>query len=507
MMNKNKVHNLFCLWALILTLVACTEENTVIHPNDGKEKCVTLSFSVGNADISRAPEAGWSTWNENKIEKVNMFIFHEDGTCVPFSGSATDLQGSSDTGDYTWQPAELTRDNIQVGDEIYVIANCNASELESVNSIDDLKKLSITGLQTPGKQDAFLMDGYKKIADGDLSGNQIAIDLKRAAAKIRLTFNSDSQADWKNTIGYSFRQYATKSTVLDLGEESYLEDPSLATYPEDDGKGNVHTVTANDLYTDNNDKTYLVLYSYANDWFDDQKDVHEEEPINNEKQTYIMLKAPYEGKEYYYKIPVNYRLPDFNDDIEIDPEKYKHLYRLQRNYIYDITVSIDHAGGTYLEPEEVSNLILKANPWNMEDVVVNYEDNLSYTSSGWGNTVLGYVNEDKTQVQINPKETAVLTFMINTPSGALWRATLSNYTDFQFEGPSSGVAYSDNKPVWQTIQIKAVHPDSDVRYETDLHVYADIGGITYEMDLTNPSDSEIKPSDNPVNYFTLIQSR
>ena len=370
-----------------------------------------------------------------------------------------------------------------------------------------MKQLSITGSRTPGKQEVFLMDGYKKIADGDLSGNQIAIDLKRAAAKIRLTFNSDSQADWKNTIGYSFRQYATKSTVLDLGEESYLEDPSLATYPEDDGKGNVHTVTANDLYTDNNDKTYLVLYSYANDWFDDQKDVHEEEPINDEKQTYIMLKAPYEGKEYYYKIPVNYRLPDFNDDIEIDPEKYKHLYRLQRNYIYDITVSIDHAGGTYLEPEEVSNLILKANPWNMEDVVVNYEDNLSYTSSGWGNTVLGYVNEDKTQVQINPKETAVLTFMINTPSGALWRATLSNYTDFQFEGPSSGVAYSDNKPVWQTIQIKAVHPDSDVRYETDLHVYADIGGITYEMDLTNPSDSEIKPSDNPVNYFTLIQSR
>ncbi|MBU3807185.1 MAG: DUF4906 domain-containing protein [Candidatus Phocaeicola faecipullorum] len=506
MMNKNKVHNLFCLWALILTLVACTEENTVIHPNDGKEKCVTLSFSVGNADISRAPEAGWSTWNENKIEKVNMFIFHEDGTCVPFSGSATDLQGSSDTGDYTWQPAELTRDNIQVGDEIYVIANCNASELESVNSIDDLKKLSITGLQTPGKQDAFLMDGYKKIADGDLNGNQIAIDLKRAAAKIRLTFNSNSQADWKNTIGYSFRQYATKSTVLDLGEGSYLEDPSLATYPEDDGKGNVHTVTAADLYTDNNDKTYLVLYSYANDWFDDQKDVHEEEPINNEKQTYIMLKAPYEGKEYYYKIPVNYRLPDFNDDIEIDPEKYKHLYRLQRNYIYDITVTIDHVGGTYLNPEEIANFTIDANPWEREDFEVKYEDNLSYMSNGWDeNTILGYLDSDETIVHIDPDQPAVLHFTIQTPSYATWRAQLvgEDLNYFEFVDEHSG----DASPASQTISIQCKEPDSDDRHSVTLYVYASIFGQEYELDLTNPQQSLTPNTSGEIRRFTILQAK
>lgn len=505
-MNKNKLHNLLGLWACLLLFTACTDETSVVSPDNRKEGRVTFSFSVGNGSISRAPESGWSDWNENKIEKVHMFISNTNGNVTPYSGTSADLQGSSETGDYTWQPAELTRDDIQEGDEIYVIANSNASGLESVSSITDLQQLQETGLAVPGKQDAFLMDGYKKIESADLSSGQITIDLKRAAAKIRLTFDSNSKADWDDEIAYSFCQYATKSTILDLGENSYLEDPTLVTYPEGSDKGKVHSVTEDDLYTYDN-KKYLVLYSYANDWFDDQKNVHEEEPINDEKQTYIMLKAPYEGTEYYYKIPVNYRLPDNNDDLDIDPDTYKHLYRLQRNYIYDITVSIDHKGGTYLDPEEVSYLTLKATPWDMEDITVNYEDNLSYTSSGWGETVLGYLNDAKTQVQINPGQTAVLTFMINTPSGALWRATLSNYTDFQFVGPSDGVAYSDGKPMQQTIQIRALHPESDKQYETDLHVYADIGGITYEMDLTNPSAGEIEPDSDPVNYFTLIQSR
>ena len=152
-------------------------------------------------------------------------------------------------------------------------------------------------------------------------------------------------------------------------------------------------------------------------------------------------------------------------------------------------------------------LLLSVNPWEREDITVNYEDNLSYVSNGWGNTILGIINNDPTQIHVNPDQIAVLTFMINTPSGALWRATLSNYTDFEFVGPSSGAAFSEGSPVAQTIQVRVTNPESDDPHETELRVYADIGGVTYEMDLTNPSEGEITPGDNPVNHFTLIQRR
>lgn len=505
-MNKNKLHNLLGLWACLLLFTACTDETSVVSSANGKEGCVTFSFSVGNSSISRASEDGWSDWNENKIEKVNMFIFHANGNVTPYSGTSTDLQGTPQTGDYTWQPAELTRDNIQEGDEIYVIANSNASGLESVSSITDLQQLQETGLAVPGKQDAFLMDGYKKIESADLSSGQITIDLKRAAAKIRLTFNSNSKADWDDEIAYSFCQYATKSTVLDLGENSYFEDAGITTYPEDKGlEESVHPVTDTDLYT-YNDKKYLVLYSYANDWFDADKDVHKEEPIQPDKQTYIMLKAPYEGTEYYYKVPVNYRLPDNNDDIDIKPDEYKHLYRLQRNYIYDITVDIDHAGGTYLDPEKIANLTIDANPWEREDFEVKYEDNLSYMSKGWDeSTILGYLDTEETIVHIDPDQPAVLHFTIQTPSYATWRAQLigEDQNFFEFVGEHSG----DASPTSQTISIQCKEPDEDNRHSVTLYVYASIFGQEYELDLTNPNQSLTPNPSGEIRRFTILQAK
>ena len=43
-------------------------------------------------------------------------------------------------------------------------------------------------------------------------------------------------------------------------------------------------------------------------------------------------------------------MPEKNDDINITFEDYKDLYRIQRNHIYDITVTIDREGGTVSKP-------------------------------------------------------------------------------------------------------------------------------------------------------------
>ena len=41
---------------------------------------------------------------------------------------------------------------------------------------------------------------------------------------------------------------------------------------------------------------------------------------------------------------------DTEEEWEAFKESYRHLYQLQRNYIYDITVTIDREGGTETKP-------------------------------------------------------------------------------------------------------------------------------------------------------------
>lgn len=64
---------------------------------------------------------------------------------------------------------------------------------------------------------------------------------------------------------------------------------------------------------------------------------------------FIIVKAPYDGIEYFYKVPINYRFADINDQQCFSKEdltdKVFPLYRADRNTFYDIKVLIDRAGG------------------------------------------------------------------------------------------------------------------------------------------------------------------
>ena len=76
--------------------------------------------------------------------------------------------------------------------------------------------------------------------------------------------------------------------------------------------------------------------------------------IDEEKQTYILLEAPYGEGRYYYKVPVNFAISKDNDKVEFSKEDIENLrngyYRMLRNHIYDITVTIDREGGTVSKP-------------------------------------------------------------------------------------------------------------------------------------------------------------
>lgn len=499
---------------------SCTDDMQSGISAEGKGK-VTLTYSISGITPSRA-EAGVNNdnWNENQINQLDLFIFPAGGGDAIHRESTPDVTDGQDGSVHTWEFGmnDLSPEDIADGDQIYLIANCPS--VASVTTLQGLQEAYVQGLTCNTKQTSFLMDGKGTLTR---SGNDatIRVELKRALAKIRLSVtNEDPNA---SSYEYQFVNYAPNSAVLEEGETDFLASANF--------KLESTTSLAEDEMTslDRAENIYegkLVLYSYANDWYKPNPNtepnpdinggtivggdqIYTEAPIDEAKQTYILLKAPFNGKDWYYKVPVNYQLPEDNDDINIDAETYKDLYRLQRNYIYDIAVTIDREGGSRIDPGTLVNLTYSIMPWDEEKITVDFTDNLSYTSAGWTPESILEIMENGLTVHVNPDENAELKFTINTPSGATWRAQLigEDVNYFEFVGENSGTAYSNGQPVKQTLQIRCTDPESEDTHSVTLRVFADIGGKTYELDLTDPNASMTPGQTDEINRFTILQSR
>ena len=386
-MKTNIQYLLVSMLAICGMLASCTEEtplnNASGNSSSGK---VILSYSVSNPVQSRAEDEGWENFNENKVARLDLFIFPTgNDRDVIYYNETFNNNNDPQTGAYTtWNiPRTLiSPDMLETGDEVYLIANYDFTSPSSIASKSDLD-ITLMNLDCDAKQDDFVMTG-KAIVNKSSTSNDVTIqvDLIRVAAKICLSFAS--QTDW-NEVSYRFVHYAQTSALLEENETEYIASQTLSVSPSEDGLTEVNTQTTQNLYTDEG-KQKLVLYSYANDWYkkgegyenpdvnggtdmsDDQ--IYQQEPIDEAKQTYILLRAPYNNDYYYYKVPVNFRLPENNDDVNINPDAYKHLYRLQRNYIYDITVTIDREGGPESKPVILQTLNYHVAQWGNETINV-----------------------------------------------------------------------------------------------------------------------------------------
>lgn len=352
-MKVNVRHIWIGLMCLVGINTSCTNDDASI-PLTGEEAGaghVVLSYAVAGNTLSRATEAGWNVdWNENDINRLDLFIFREGSFIThygeQFSTTVEAPQDENEETNYkTWEiPAtELSPNLIHEGDQVYLIANC--SSVSTSGRLADLQAASIGELSCHTKQEQFIMTGTAVV--GAKSGNdvEITVDLIRVAAKIRLSFTGDTK--WTD-VSYRFVNYASTSALLEESDEQFA--PQLSVYPSVESLEEVTENTATYYETDDQ----LVLYSYVNNWYDERVEdpLYGEIPIDETKQTYVLLRAPYPANSsnyYYYKVPVNFQLPEDNDAVTPD-ESYKDLYRLQRNYIYDITVTIDREGGPEREP-------------------------------------------------------------------------------------------------------------------------------------------------------------
>ena len=323
---------------------------------------VVLDYKVGSsttetrAALTRADEVGKAELNENLIDRLDLFIFKKDGSRVKqvtFDGA--DVQGSPTTEYKQKELTELTRSDID-GNDLYLVANLN--NWGNINNLNDLKIATInqaTTFQHNKKQSAFVMDAKmleRKVVTGKI---HLKFQLKRALAKIRLNVQDDKGNPVAPTAyACQLVNYAADGSII---EEGTCTDNKLTK---------AAAVATPSLIVEGK----AVFYSYANNWIDTSKDPKAEEPIDVSKQTYILLKAKYKGKDYFYKVPVNKRLFESNDAATTDWTQYEPLYRLDRNTIYDVTAKVDREGGS--DPEHPAEL-------NVLPTVLPWENGANYT--------------------------------------------------------------------------------------------------------------------------------
>lgn len=344
-----------CAIALLgLANTSCMSDD--IESTAACDYSVVLEYKVGGsatetrAAVTRAGETtedGSDDLNENKINRLDLFVFDATGKLVkslPLTDAS--VQGSPTT-EYKHKKLEsdqLKRSEI-TGNTLYLVANLD--NISGITTLDQLKAATINKAATfnpKAKQTSFVMDAKmeetKQIVNGTI---HIQFQLKRALAKIRLNVQDDKgNAVAPTAYACQLVNYAADGSILADGN---ITDNALNKDAAASSKVTVPVVTQNNK---------AVFYSYANSWIDKDKKPYEEEPIDVTKQTYILLKAKFNNKDYFYKVPVNKRLFEGNDATTIDWANYEPLYRLDRNTIYDVTATVDREGGS--DPEHPAEL-------------------------------------------------------------------------------------------------------------------------------------------------------
>ena len=342
----------FYIFILMLAtcLAACSINDFPEEENaPGGSGTLRIAYRVaGNSVQTRTTEAGVDALNENTVTRLDFFV--SNGNTFLSFPDVTATEGILNLSD---EQLTSIRELMTTNTTFYLVAN--STECVGITTLDGLKTVKTpTGFDFQAKQNTFVMDAsYTTQGDQSESDVTITLELRRALAKIRFTIKGSATVN-----AYQFFNHADATHVLAEAETYTNQLTSMEDF--------VNITQTSPLQHEGG----YVFYSYPNDWFnntlytqqtdgsytmkeDAETGLHNGEPIFEAKQTYLLLRATYEDTAYYYKIPVNRRLPSFSDNPTFTEEEYEQihdLYRLKRNHLYDIAVTIGGPGGTMDDP-------------------------------------------------------------------------------------------------------------------------------------------------------------
>ena len=149
------------------------------------------------------------------------------------------------------------------------------------------------------------------------------------------------------------------------------------------------------------------------------------------------------------------------------------ITQLLRNNILRIAATANSSGW---------ELRCEVAPWDLEEYELNFEEGLSYASAGWKpGTIVG---RNGNTVELSTEMAGELNFTVQSPNAATWVAVLDDNVNFTLETPEGHELFDeDGNPIEQTVRISLPAGGNEYK-ETTLHVYAVVGGMQYELDLT-----------------------
>lgn len=364
---KRHYHIAAFLFSLLCGIVSgCTLDPMEDEVQEEELHGLVLELTVDNnpavtSSSASTRAAADPTLNENLVKEVDVF-FSDDRTNVDSHIHAT--LGSDNR--IVLAGADWRQTFSAASYDIYVIANRHDdnTDLSGISTIEELMALTDTDVDVykvegesistsetySGK--TFLMDGHTVWTSPATDDATIAVDLKRAAAKIvvNVSYKSSEGFDLERLSLTSPRKkvvnYATQAVAF---TDSEYKEPEIQGDASSDGFM-IANVTSGD---GENRKDILYAYSYPNRWGG-----------NIERETYILMNIPYvdDNNDYqnnYYKVPV--RISSDTDEL-----------RLDRNMQYTVNVTVDRKGNAEIdEPIELESPTFNVAEWKTETINVD----------------------------------------------------------------------------------------------------------------------------------------
>ena len=487
------LHIALCLLLLLAAFGACTEEEVVpVAPT----RTLTVDLGITLTRAAKDTLIG----DDSQPHDLQLWIFDQDNHLLDYAAitDANDLffSGSDALGELVNTIQRIVEvESTVTALHVYVVLNGLSSglNLDETSTPDDIQaatfSLPTNGQTWTGDNTVPIYGDAERTIDGYQKEYSLTVEANRAVGKLELLFTKDSESGYLQI---------NKVELTRLPEKGYLaKSPESVTISSSESIVLFEGTTEITNYLPQDAASLGDFSRYESSFRSLTADYLLENPQGelwtDGNQDWTYPSTP-EAEENGYLLTVHYQTSAGGT------KKTQAIYlpKIVRNEWNKIFARVKSDG---------YELQLHVVDWVVEDIEVNFEDNLSYTSGGWDEeTILGYLNAEETRVHVNPDEPAVLRFTIQTPNTATWRAQLvgADINAFEFVGEHSGNAYgADGQPVEQQIQVRVTNPESDSSFEVQLQVFATIGGIDYELDLTNP----IRPDESDVNRFTLIQSR
>ena len=487
-----------CLLLLLAAFGACTEEEVVpVAPT----RTLTVDLGITLTRAAKDTLIG----DDSQPHDLQLWIFDQDNHLLDYAAltGPDDLffSGSDALGELVNTIQRIVEvESTVTALHVYVVLNGLSSGLNlgETSTPDDIQEATFalpTNGQTWTGDNTVPIYGTKTLPI-DIDNRQpeysLTVEARRVVGKLELLFTKDSESGYLQI---------NKVKLTHLPEEGYLaKSPASVTISSSEsivlfeGTKEITDYLPQDAASLGNFSRYeSSFHSLTADYLLENPQGKNWSGDGNQDWTYPSTP---EAEENGYLLTVHYQTSPGGTG----KTQAIYLPKIVRNEWNKIFARVKSDG---------YELQLHVVDWEVEDIEVNFEDNLSYTSGGWDEeTILGYLNAEETRVHVNPDETAVLRFTIQTPNTATWRAQLvgADINAFEFVGEHSGNAYgADGHPEEQQIQVRVTNPESDSSFEVQLQVFATIGGKDYELDLTNPGN--IQSGESEVQRFTLIQSR